>query len=756
MSVAPVATSADAPTEQPVVAVLGIRHHGPGSARSMLRALAELRPDAVLVEGPADADPLLALSTAPGMVPPLSLLAYAVDDPAVAAFWPFAVFSPEWQAITWARRAGVPVSFCDLPAAQSIALHAPRDGPLEAPERPRRAVRRDPLGALAEAAGYDDPERWWDDVVESRLDGASPFPALVEAMAELRAAEQGSHPGDPDEERREAHMRQVLRATLKAGHRRVAVVCGAWHAPALSGPLPPAAHDLKVLRGTPRRRVEVTWVPWTHSRLAAASGYGAGVTSPGWYHHLWTAPDRPVTRWLTAVATSLRERDLPVSTAHVIDAVRLAEHLAALRGRPLAGLDEVEEATRSVLCGGDELVARFVTEHLVVGESLGSVAAEVPTVPLEADLVRTCRTLKVRREAVVRKVDLDLRKPQHLGRSRLFHRLRLLGIDWARPARSDVQGTGTFRETWQLEWQPELSVRVVEAAVWGTTVESAAAARVEHVAQHAGLPELTRTLERCLAADLPGPFAMLLRGLDAQAARDVDVAHLMEALPALVRAQRYGDVRGTDVSALARVSTGFVLRVCAGLPQALTGLDDEAAADMRGLVDGVHAAVALLAGADAAAGEVRDRWLDALRGLVDRSDVHGVLVGRMVRLLRDAGRIDDAPTRLRRALSVGMPAGRKAAWVDGFFADGAALLVHDGELLGLLDAWVQGLAAQEFVDVLPLVRRTFGSFSAAERRSIAQRLQSGSARRSEPEPDVDEERAGAAVATVALVLGVDA
>ena len=41
------------PTAQ--VRVLGIRHHGPGSARALLRALAELEPDTVLIEGPADA-----------------------------------------------------------------------------------------------------------------------------------------------------------------------------------------------------------------------------------------------------------------------------------------------------------------------------------------------------------------------------------------------------------------------------------------------------------------------------------------------------------------------------------------------------------------------------------------------------------------------------------------------------------------------------------------------------------------------------
>ena len=172
-------------------------------------------------------------------------------------------------------------------------------------------------------------------------------------------------------------MRQVLRAALRtppAGQSGpVAVICGAWHAPALAGKLPPATADAALLRGLPKRKTALAWVPWTHARLAAASGYGAGITSPGWYHHLFTTSEHTVIRWLTRVAGVLRAHDLPVSSAHVIEAARLADALATLRGRPLAGLAEVSEATEAVLCDGDQHAAGFVTRDLVVGELLGAV-----------------------------------------------------------------------------------------------------------------------------------------------------------------------------------------------------------------------------------------------------------------------------------------------------------------------------------------------------------------------------------------------
>ena len=156
------------------------------------------------------------------MQPPLALLAYARDEPKIAAFWPYAVYSPEWQAMVWARRHAVEVRFCDLPAAMVLAPRT-RTHTLftDEPDADRASPDpgRDPLGTLAAAAGYDDPERWWEDLVESRLDSSSPFPLITEAMAELRRL---ARPPSPNEQRREAYMRQTIRAARRRGRSRIA------------------------------------------------------------------------------------------------------------------------------------------------------------------------------------------------------------------------------------------------------------------------------------------------------------------------------------------------------------------------------------------------------------------------------------------------------------------------------------------------------------------------------------------------------
>jgi hypothetical protein len=750
-------------------ALLGIRHHGPGSARAVLRALSAYRPDVLLIEGPPEADELVGSAWLARMRPPVALLAYPVDgrgaSARTAAFWPFAEFSPEWQAIRWAAEHGVPVRWCDLPAANRLAIPEPDTaGPgVDAGSSPI-TPRVDPIGALAAAAGYDDPERWWEDVIEHRLAESSagqdeirvalaPFVAIGEAMAEVRAG--APEPGETarlDEERREAYMRSVLRAASKE-HERVAVVCGAWHVPALAASVPAVA-DARVLRGLPKVKTAMTWVPWTHGRLASWRGYGAGVNSPGWYHHLFTAADRPVTRWLVEVAGVLRAEGLPVSSAHIIEGVRLAEALAAMRGRPLAGLAEVDEATRAVLCDGDELRVSLVNRKLVVGERLGEVPDDIPSPPLRRDLTATQRRLRLQPSALVSDLDLDLRKDNDRHRSVLLHRLRLLGIDWGAPVPegSGRRGKGTFWESWRLCWRPEFAVDLVEASAYGTTVAAAASAKcTEAAASAASLGDVTVLVERCLLADLPDALAVVLRALDEKIALDADVTDLMAALPALARSLRYGDVRGTDLTALRAITTGLVIRTCIGLPGAVTGLDDAAARHVRDQLDAVHTALAFIDD-----NELRERWLGTLTRLVDHPGLPSLLAGRLTRLLLHADRLDRAEVgrRMGLTLTIGTPPADAAAWIEGFLAGGGLLLVHDQQLLALIDEWLVGIPADTFVEVLPLLRRTFGGFPAPERRAIGERIRSSGAR----EPDrtdtpLDDERGARVLPTVALLLG---
>src|SRR5262245_23349314 len=255
--------------------VFGIRHHGPGCARALRAALEALSPDALLVEGPPDAADALSLAGDPSLVPPVALLVHAVDDPRRSFFYPFAEFSPEWQAIRFAAERAVPVRFMDLPCAHQLAEapseeDAPADTDDAEPEQADETLREDPIGLLAETAGFTDREQWWDVQVEQRKDAAGLFEGILEAMTVLRDQQEEQR---PFELRREAHMRTVIRAAQQEGRERIAIVCGAWHAPKLAV-LGPAKADAALLKGLHKTKVAATWIPWTYSRLGFRSGYG--------------------------------------------------------------------------------------------------------------------------------------------------------------------------------------------------------------------------------------------------------------------------------------------------------------------------------------------------------------------------------------------------------------------------------------------------------------------------------------------------
>ena len=529
--------------------IFGIRHHGPGSARSVKAALERLGPDIILVEGPPEAEAVLPLLAHEQMKPPVALLLYMPDKPEQAVYYPFAVFSPEWQALHYGLTHDIPVRFMDLPQSYQLGQDEP-EAPAEAAAPP---TRQDPLGALAEAAGYSDGERWWEHLVEQRRDSEDLFAGILEAMAAVRA--DAPDPQDVREERREAWMRQTIRAAQKEGKERIAVVCGAWHGPALAS-MPSAKADAETLAGLPKAKVAATWVPWTYGRLSYSGGYGAGIESPGWYHHLWQHPNDVSVHWMSRVAHLLREQDLDASPASVIEGVRLADTLAALRGRPLPGLPEMNEATQSVFCFGSDVPMRLIWRDLIVGDTLGAVPDETPAVPLQQDLGREQKRLRLAPEVAQRDLDLDLRKPADLDKSGLLHRLALLGIPWG-DAQRQGGGKGTFHELWRLQWQPEFIVKVIEAGFWGNTVRDASASSARDQADKApDLPALTALLDRVLLADLPDAVRHVMARLEAEAALASDVSHLMGALPPLAQVLRYGNVRQTDTTTVGHIVDG--------------------------------------------------------------------------------------------------------------------------------------------------------------------------------------------------------
>ena len=687
----------------------------------MVRALEALQPDAVLIEGPPDADALLPLLADPELKTPVALMVYSASDPARSCFYPFCEWSPEFQAIRWALAKGRAVQFMDLP--QTYVLRADN-------ELARSAPGVDALGELARAAGYASGDGWWEDQVEMRRDDRELFQAILLAMDAVRQEFDQLRPEDDYEAKREAHMRKTLRAALRS-HEHVAVVCGAFHAPALDQLKSfKVGEDAALLRGLKKERLACTWVPWANARLSLASGYGAGMKAPAWYQAIWESgldslvlegptETQLAESWLGQTARLLRAQGLEISSAHVIEGVRLAEALAALRGRSRAGLEELREATRTVLLGGDDRAMALVRQELEVGEALGSVPESVPTLPLQKDVETLIKKSGLIRSTAPQNKELDLRKPKHKATSLMLYRLQRIGVGWGECQGGG--GTGSFKEIWSLKWDPGYAVQVVASSTLGNTLQAAATqalARDSQALEHLG--DLAELVDHAILAELP--TAGLLQILDQRAAVAADIQALMSALPPLAKLLRYGSVRQAPTEQIRPVLERLFERVVVGLPGACVQVDAALAGALVEHLDDCHGALALMGRA-----EMQADWAELLLGLQDAEEVHPLIRGRAARkrLEGEALTSSGLSTLAKQALNQVVEPLDAAWWLEGLLRGSGLVLVHQKALWEVLDAWLSTLNEDTFIALLPMLRRSFSSFDAVTRRRMRTQLTQG-------------------------------
>ncbi len=685
-----------------------------------------------------------------------------------------------------------------------------------------KSIREDPLATLARLAGEKDPERWEYRAIEQAATPGAVFPSFLEATTELRltlrdaasppeasptdgetvsnvsasvdddrdesdaesvdlkelkrlaavVAQTSGGGGDELEPLREAAMRRAIREALKSGAKRVAVVCGAWHAPALDlettdprrkSLIPKKSEDDALLRKLPKTKTTATWIPWTHSRLERRTGYGAGIDAPAWLQEIWRASDESrrldalfqenpepfeprdgretyrdaASSFLARGARFLRDDQMCAAAANVVDSVRFAETLAALRERSAPGLDELREAAITVLCRGEETLYATIQRRLETGFDLGVVPSGVATPPLAKDIEKEGKRLRLKREEQSRNVDLDLRENSGRAKSRFFRRLAFIDVPWATPREDERNARGTFRETWTLAWRPEHEVAIVDASRYGATLEEAASnMAVARLGKTTTIAEIVELVERALHADLnKRAMEKIYRKLRDDVALSNDVFDAICAIPGLARTLRYGAVRGRADERLATIFDALFERATLRLREICVGINDEVAEEIAEKLAALVYAIALLE--DAARLE---RLLDVFATVALDSAVSKYVAGFLARVLyeRKKWSSDEFAGKLSFFVSPASPVEEISSWLQGFLRGSAGSILWFAELWRVVDGWLASLDRDVFVAQLPLLRRAFERFTYAERRTLAGTL--ANLRASNPTDEGPDER----------------
>ena len=724
------------------IQVFGIRHHGPGSTKRLLKALQGMKPDCLLVEAPYDGEKSFYQVNTKGLQPPVALLMYEPKDFQKASYLPFANFSPEWQALKYALRADIPIKAMDLSMGIQLGLEESTQLEIQDNTIDRELLRllKDPLGYIAHIAGYEDSERWWEHTFEQEADELQVFEAINEMIGTLRTETSGF------EQReillREAHMRKVLRKAIKEGFDRIAIVCGAWHAPALVDyEKYKSSEDNKLLRGLKKIKLNACWIPWSYDRLAKSAGYSAGVISPAWYDLLYGKRKESNIRWMTKAARLFRKEDMDSSAAHVIEAVRLADTLAAMRQMPVPGIEELEEAAITIFCEGDPAPLELIRERLVIGNAVGKVPIQLSNIPLQKDFeqqVKKARLSSHYHSTESATKDLDFRKETQKRASVLLHRLSILSIPWGNPLQLSGRDLGSFKERWRLKWRPDYAIRIIQASMYGNTVEQA----VDGYAQwYAGTKEdlasLLGLLDRLLKADLPDTVAAIIPKIESVAAQAKDVLQLASAVPALVNIIRYGSTQAQDRSAVEALLDSILPRIFIGLPAICRHLEEDPAQTIFQHILAIQSNLGLVNRPI-----YTHDWQNCLWQICGTPDVHPLLLGACHRVLFDTTylSVEDTARALSLALSSTEEPSVKAMWLEGFLHGSALLIIHQPALWNIINAWVRQLPEAQLYESLPLLRRTFSKFSRSERELLLQLAKGAPQQSVIAEEDLDEDR----------------
>ena len=703
----------------------GIRHFSPAGAYFLRQFLDEVKPSLVLIEGPADFDFLIDDIVSKNLVPPFAIMAYTKEAPIDTILYPFAEYSPEYQAILWARENNTECHFFDLESDIILGLEKrddeTKDEEIISEINPNKSIETD-------------MEVFWERTLEQSEDMHAYRAGSALFGESIRKDTNSDDKSFIRDTVRESFMKRKIKEYIEKGFdtEKIVAITGAFHTSAIES-LEGAMSD-KEYKALVRRESNVTLMPYSYYRLSKRTGYGAGNAAPAYYELLWqgflngdiTYHER---KYLSSLAKYMREHGGIVSSAQVIEATRLARELAIIRGGSVPTLEDLKDASITCMGGGSfgEMAMGFAETD--IGKKIGSVPQDAMQTSIQSDFTLKLKQLKLEKykELVATPLQLDLRENLRvkseesafldLNRSFFLYRLVVLGIDFAKIKKSN-QDNATWAENWILQWTPEAEIQIVESVLKGDTIADAVAFVLgEKLSEATKISEIAEVIEAAFNCGLPKIVEGAKRSLDEMANGTIAMCDIADTVSKLSNMISFGDIRKLDRKPLEPI----VKRLCIRASLMLVGesaCDDIAAATLADDIQKIHSVFMMQDFLD------ESFWFDKLIELSNRDDLNTKISGLATAILLDAGKIDELTLRMEvsRRLSMGMPAELGANWFAGLSMRNHYALIGRLTLWESLSEYLDTLDEEEFRRSVVFLRRAFVEYSAKEKDMIAENL----------------------------------
>lgn len=705
----------------------GIRHLSPAGGFYLEKYLDEIRPECVLIEAPCDFEDVISDIVRAETKPPFAILAYTKEPPVRTILYPFAEYSPEYRAILWAHKNGVPIRFTDLSSETFLALHSPSE---ETEENETAEEEISVYEKLDIQSGEGSHETFWERTIEHCADFSGYHEGSNLFGAEIRELSSKTDEDAEELRLREIFMRSVIRKAVKDGFapEKIVVVTGSYHVEGLK-----TWEQNETLPEFPKAESLHTLMPYSYYRLSTRSGYGAGNKAPAYYELLWDGlkhgdPLYAANAYLTKIAAFQRDNGFAASSAQVIEALRLAGSLAKMRGGNIPVLRDLRDAAETCLGEGSFAAISIAVADTEIGTKIGELPEGVSRTSVQDDFYRLLKVLKLEKykSLTEQELKLDLRENRRvasvsaafldLARSFFLHKLRVLDIGFAEN-QNVSQDNATWAEAWVLRWTPEAEIRLVESALRGDTVELAASFALKERTENAAMSDIAAVIEDAFLCGMSSALNYAVTALQAVAVDAVSFEELAKTAFRLSNIIGYGDIRKVDNSALEPILKQLYYRACLILEDACI-CDDTAAKS-------IAEAINLLNSAELARDFLNtENWVSALKNVARRDDLNTVLSGLAAAILLERSQMsnEELKTEVSRRLSRGVPAELGAGWFEGLTMKNRYGLIARLSLWESLDEYIQSLDDEEFKRALVFLRRAFSDFSPAEKDSIAENL----------------------------------
>ncbi|MBW9233900.1 hypothetical protein JQK62_16655 [Leptospira santarosai] len=711
-----------------------VRHHSVAASIAFQKSVEDLRPSAILIEGPYDFNPKMDELFLPHTLP-IAIYSFVRDDCGFSkgAYYPFCNYSPEWVALQTAKTLQIPARFIDLPWAEICSIEDTSENPTFDTiqlydDKPFR--NNGFISELCKRMGVSHFHDLWDELFEVNhltqineyRERASLFSAYIRKET-IRLEE--------TIRTREAFMAYQIRLAQTEFTGTVMVVTGGYHSSALQERIskPPEPDELyweNHKKSAYDRGIALT--PYSNSRLDSENGYTSGTLNPGFYDFVWESfqknksfDHRPLVH---KILKTLRKKEQRVNSANRIVSETMSRALADLRGHKDIWRRDLIDGLRATLVKDE--IARDAGHPLfdsisevMQGDRIGRLAEGTSVPPIVSDIENTLIKLNLLAKREDRTLELCLTNPEQREQSKILHRLRLLSIaGYSLVECTDMisrKDIGDVKEKWKIVMTTEFRTSCIEASRYGGTLSEAAAGFLNRRIRLETDPEIVAScLVEAALAGIGRYSSFLLKRLSDSIRTSSDFLKTCGALSHIVYLYAYDEVLKLE----GRESLEGILREtyrrCLHLLDQLGVTPSQGLKQARGVRTITQTYRYCSESLRLSSEEIRDVLFRV--GYDSELDpfVRGAICGAQWKL-------NLADTILPQLNSFYDPS-LLGDFLSGLFLIARETVQRDGALLTALNNRISELSYVEFLEALPALRMAFSFFTPREKHQIGLNL----------------------------------